>query len=350
MKFGSFSAILDKQEYTKYNNLQYYKKYKNIDNDTLFKITNFKENNRGEITYLDFLNNDNEYVMKIYKDTIIDIDINPNIMNYLKSFMEDCSDIFLNSLNYDIKLVGYFLEDCGSIDLFDTLTNLLNGESNIWMPDFKNRINEFIFQMCDALNYLERHKMCHFDIKPENIVYNNKNNYLPFGKRFKLIDFGFAEKYPFDKYVNKWVGTHFYVPYNFINKEYPLWAMKIQTNDWKYNPVQRKNYHYTTSKDSKYSKDLVYKTDVYSMGITFNQLMYYIDIYLKDKGMTLVKINKNKNNLYNIIRNMTHKDIELRFNSGDCIKFLNDCDKNLFDDNEVNDDNNIVKLSKIWCC
>ena len=338
MKFGSFSAILEKHEYINYNKL-----YNTDTNGTnkLFKITHFKENNSGEIKYLDFLNRDNDYLMKIYKDTMIDIVMTPSFMLYLKSFTGEYSDTFLNSLNYEHKLVGYFLEDCGSIDLFDTLTNLLNGEQNIWMIDSKNRINKFIYHMCEALQYLEKHKMGHFDIKPENIVYNNKTVSIPFGKRFKLIDFGFAEEYPFNRYINKWVGTVYYVPYNFTSVDYPEWAINTKTNDWKYNPVQKRKYHYTDSMDSK---DLLYKTDMYAMGITFNQLMYYIDTYLKNKNMPLFKININKNKLYNIIQCMTDKDIEKRFNSDACIKFLNDCNKDLFDTNDV------VNLHNICCC
>ena len=41
---------------------------------------------------------------------------------------------------------------------------------------------------------------------------------------------------------------------------------------------------------------------------------------------------------------MTNKDIEKRFNSEACIKFLNDCNKDLFDTNDV------VNLHNICCC
>ena len=325
MKFGSFSAILNEEEY------KYAGYSTTIITPLIFKITHSKEGNSGDIDQIEFLNKTNEYVMKIYKDTMIDVKPTPKLINYFNSSIDESNDnhishIFLNSLNYDIKLCGYFLEDCGSIDVFDTLTNLLNGETNIWMRDTKNKMYQFTSHMCKALNYLEENKMCHFDIKPENIVYNNKDASIPFGKRFKLIDFGFAEVYPFKKYVNKLVGSLFYTPYYHPNNEYPEWALKINTNDWKYNPVQKKYYHYTLNKNNP---ELLYKTDIFSMGIVLNQLMFYINNYFKETGVTLFEINNNK--LYNIIQHMTHKDIETRFNSEECISFLIKCNGNLFD-------------------
>ena len=38
----------------------------------------------------------------------------------------------------------------------------------------------------------KENKIGHFDIKPENIIYNNNQMMIPFEKRFKLIDFGFV--------------------------------------------------------------------------------------------------------------------------------------------------------------
>tara|TARA_B110000285_G_C15028205_1_gene565292 strand:- start:673 stop:1272 length:600 start_codon:yes stop_codon:yes gene_type:complete len=199
--------------------------------------------------------------------------------------------------------------------------------------------------MCKALSYLEENNMCHFDIKPENIVYNNKNMSIPFGKRFKLIDFGFAEIYPFKKYVTKFVGTIFYSPYYFINKEYPKWGFKTKTNDWQYNPVQKKWYHYSVNKNIH---KLLYKTDIFSMGVVLNQLMFYIDIYLKKKHMTLFEISKSNNNLYYLIQNMTHMNIEKRFTNDECITFLIKCKGNLF--NNDNDNDNNYNLDNFCCC
>ena len=52
-----------------------------------------------------------------------------------------------------------------------------------------------VAQLFKGLTYLHD-GICHFDVKPENVTYN------PMTKRFKYIDFGYAEIYPFvDTYI-----------------------------------------------------------------------------------------------------------------------------------------------------
>ena len=316
MKFGSFSIILNDNEYNKFG-------FKTKNNNDLLKITQLKNHhNRECIIGNKFLTNTNDYVIKIYKNTLVDI-TNTKFLEYLKDGVskydtDKINKIFETKFLNDQKLQGYFVENLGDIDLFDTLTNLIKLEVNIWIIDTYKRINKFVLQMCGVLKYLQSNKIGHFDIKPENIIYNNNQMMIPFEKRFKLIDFGFAEKYPFQKYTNNLCGSTNYTPYNSSKKDNYSWVIKEKVNDWIYNPIQKKYIHYI---NSSYNDDpgLIYKTDIYSMGIVFNQLIHYVNGYMKLKNKQQI----NNREVFILIQNMTHKDIEKRFTPIDCTNYLN---------------------------
>ena len=44
------------------------------------------------------------------------------------------------------------------------------------------------FQLLKTLKYIHHNKICHRDVKPENILYDQKNRHV------KLIDFGVSKK------------------------------------------------------------------------------------------------------------------------------------------------------------
>ena len=310
MKIGGFSVILTLDEVS--NRVV-------PDEHVLYKVTQCKKTHNGEDTYIDFLKTQNDYVAKIYKDTIVNINDDDKLLEYIKDNIkkydnDNINNIFYNNIKSDYKLIGYFIENGGSIDLFDTLTHLINLEDNIWMADTENKVYSFSIHMCECLKYLQDNKMGHFDIKPENIIYNDSGT-VSFGKRFKLIDFGFADRFPFEKNSTKMCGTPLYIPCMLPNTNYPEWSLKIKTNDWNYNPVQKKYYHYI---NYTYEPELIYKTDVFSMGIVFNQLLHYINDYL-------YRLHSRQNQfttIRNLIKHMTHKDIVSRYYSVDCINFL----------------------------
>ena len=171
MKFGSFSVLLDENEYNKFG----FKPNTNDLHTSLFKITHLKDGNMGDITYSDFLNKKNDFVVKIYNESnIINVNSNKLLIHYLQDGIKKYDEykinkIFNTGLKEEINLKGYFLENLGDIDLFDTLTQLIKLENNIWIIDKNKRINEFISHMCEVLEYLKENNIGHFDIKPENI-------------------------------------------------------------------------------------------------------------------------------------------------------------------------------------
>ena len=313
MKFGSFSIILEKNEY---KHLGF--KFDNLEN-ILMKITQLNSCQEGEINNIDFLTRTNDYVIKIYKYTKIDINIDKNIIDYLKKGIEeqDSENIFHLNLEKE-KFIGYFIEDLGKIDLFDSIAHIIENKHNIWLHNTKLYLYEFMKQMCYALKYLEENKICHFDIKPENIMYNY-NEEIAFGKRFKLIDFGFAETHPFVKYIKKSRGTPIYSPYH-SNTNYPEWALELYPNDRLYNTYTNTNIHYVIQYDAPI--DLLYKTDIFSMGIVFNQLLFYINKYVEQSEYR---------NIRSLITKMTDINIVTRYTSTHCISFLeNDEENNCF--------------------
>ena len=81
----------------------------------------------------------------------------------------------------DAKLYCYFIDNAGPFDLFKTLN-----DNYIW--NSYKKILDFAKKIIEALAWLHSHKICHLDIKPENIMVN------PHKKSFKLIDLGLLQK------------------------------------------------------------------------------------------------------------------------------------------------------------
>jgi serine/threonine protein kinase len=319
MKFGSFSILLNEYEYNQFG----IKYNTSCLVSPLLKITYINDVNIGDIKYIDFLIKKNDYIVKICKESkLIDINNNKLLIKFLKDGVKKYDEykinkIFSNNLTSKLNLNGYFLEYLGDYDLFDSLTDLITLQNNIWITNTNSNINEFMIHMFEALEYLKENNIVHLDIKPENIIYNNTKTFIPFGKRFKLVDFGFADSYPFERYSHKICGSTDYIPYNSTKKKSNKWYINNNPNDWLFNPIQKKYIHYIYRYNAK--PELIYKTDVYSMGVVFNQLIYYINIYMEKSEYALIR----DNNIINLINNMTHKDIVKRFYASDCIKYIN---------------------------
>ena len=340
MRFGSFSILLNENEYSTFG----IKPTINDESKPLFKITYLKDGNMGDIKYSDILIKQNDYIVKIYKENML-IDLNnKSLINYLKNGIEKydeykVNNLFTNILYNSLNLTGYFLENLGDFDLFDCLKQLIELDTNnIWIIDTNKRINEFIIHMCEALEYLKDQTICHLDIKPENIVYNNRQILIPFGKRFKLVDFGFADKYPFDRYSHNMCGSVNYTPYYSVQNKIHNWSINNKPNDWLLNPITKQYIHYIYR--NYYNPELIYKTDVYSMGVVFNQLIFYINSYKIGKKLDVI----NDANITSLINNMTHKDITKRFYPSNCIHYLNG-DKSL---ESLDNNSNLYKI--FGCC
>ena len=207
MKFGTFSTILNYNEYS-------YLKFDHVEKqNVVLKLTYENIKHNGEIELNHFLNKESKYLCKIYKDSITKVILTPFIYTYLKQSLDKYDEDRICKLLRYSRFNSYFIENLGEFDVFDKIDDIIVYNKNIWDSDKK--IILFIQHMCKTLEYLKSNSVCHFDIKPENIMYNEV---IPeFGLRFKLIDFGFAEKYPFNNYRNKIIGTKYYVPKYYSN-------------------------------------------------------------------------------------------------------------------------------------
>ena len=185
MKIGGFCVLIDKETYGSFG----YNCEQN--SDALMKVINLdNKNHLGEIEKI--MEGDNidsnlfMYIPKIY-DELCKIDEYSELFNYIKNYEfdyeEDNPKIFGNNDN----LYYYYIENCGSSDMHNIVNDIYTNTNNMFEKNTKSKFSIFVKAMLRALYYMKESKLGHFDIKPENIIYNE--NIEPFKFRFKLIDF-----------------------------------------------------------------------------------------------------------------------------------------------------------------
>lgn len=155
--------------------------------------------------------------------------------------------IFQDNLNC------YYMNYAGKKDLLDIIDSIdIRNDFSI----FKNykTIYKFTKQILCGLKFLHEKDIAHLDIKPENIMYNEYDN------KFRIIDFGFSSKYPFDDYIQTVKGTPGYFPKHFENVEVSEALPMIYANDMNNIPPMKLNRRF------------VYKIDSYCFGRTLQSL------------------------------------------------------------------------------
>lgn len=309
MKSGTFSVILNNSEYKRF-------RFKGHNDDDLLKIINYNSryNHNGELNLINIFSCNegkhhfgNIYVKNYYYN---DTEIKNFLIEYKKDLQLKNEYIPIWLLKNDFSnLKYYFIENFGNIELFDTIDDMFNNKGSIWDIDTENKLWMFIKSMLKAIKFLHKLNICHFDIKPENIMVTDNSNFI---NKFKIIDFGFAEKYPFSNYRKIRCGTDYYLP--FFDKDidkYSEWVPidnLTNINDWiKYD----KYYHFVDIYNK--SIDLVYKSDIYSLGMTFKHLTFY----------TKKKLDKEYLLINTLIKNMIYYNIEKRYDIDQCLQYLN---------------------------
>ena len=272
----------------------YYKNFINPKKNKLLKITK-KHIYHDDSKYLNIIRNINnyEYYYTIPEETSYLLKPTDKFYVYLKGIAKDIN-IFYDNLEYT------YIDYSGDIDLLDSIENINKKTDTIWKR-YKN-ILKFISNICYGLRYLHDNKICHLDIKPENIVVNTST------KKFKIIDFGFSDLEPFDSFVKNTRGTPGYFPkfshLNSPNKCLP----KIEANDMIPN-----NNHIPIFKD----RYLIYKIDSFCLG----RVIYFLK-YIYDKNKTYCWYNnekKNKRLINDIISKLLNKDVYKRYTIQNCI-------------------------------
>ena len=312
IKTGTYSIVLGNGHFNKILDTK-------KSNSILCKISNFKITKHDETKYINTIKtiNNYQYYYSIIDSTIYDIDKNSSFYSYLLQIVESNS---INILKKDYQLGFCFINNEGDMELFDSLEIIKNDNSlNVWECYTNKKIKIFSQHILYAIYFLHQKKICHFDIKPENIIINTyiNNSLSSFHRKFKLIDFGFAEMYPFKKYLKKPSGTVGYVPKKYKNLELYdcAYLPDKNPNDW-YNG---KHLSIVYPNNLNYS---LYKTDSYAFGRTLFYLNYRLEEYFSKniyKKSRFFCFKKNKNNyknknkkLIDLINQLTHNDIYFR--------------------------------------
>ena len=158
-----------------------------------------------------------------------------------------------------------FVNYAGDKDVQETLSEMMDGSINHIWRNYRDILN-LAKVIMEAVIFLHDSKICHLDIKPENIVMNTSN------RTFKIIDFGFCSLEPFDDYIKDPKGTPGYFPKNFKFDSSTECLPFTEANDMK-----KINGELPMVKDPK----LVYKIDSYSFG----RVLYFIRYVYEEYGI-----------------------------------------------------------------
>ena len=221
----------------------------------------------------------------------------------------------------------------------------------------KTRVKS-IKMLIKAINILHNNNIIHFDIKLDNIISDNNNlRLIDFGGSILLDDFNNINlNNEFNEIINNIYNNFFTWTYDYISPEI-LIILEFKKNPYInqdemiYNikkiiensineRLNKKHYleltqliEYIYDNKLKFIKELfkngynsyIFKTDIYSMGISIYILLKYLNNKIKFT-LKSYKFNKYKKiNLHKIMKllyNMTIIDYRNRYTINDCIKYL----------------------------
>ena len=219
---------------------------------------------------------------------------------YMKKFVEkEYRDIFSGSLSY------FYIDIAGDKELLDTIYDMMYRNDFTYWKSY-SVILDFTKQILYGISFLHENKICHLDIKPENIMLDTQT------KKFRLIDFGFSSKEPFTDFINNPKGTPGYFPKNLRGDRITEWHPMIYANDM-YITDGRTPIH----KNNK----LVYKIDSFLFGRT----LYFLIYVFKTRKLGWFKYFKcfkkdvNGEKLQQIISELLDNNIHTRITAGECI-------------------------------
>ena len=184
----------------------------------------------GKFQYEGYFGYKEDKLLKVTKvapdhDEYKNLQIVRTVKDYQKYFIIPDEDIikllpeseFYNFLkvllkNHDIDIFDgclycSYVNYGGSMDVMDSLVSF---SPRVWRS--AKSILRFSYHIMNGLKFLHEKEIAHLDIKPENIVVDLWN------LKFKIIDFGYSSKYPFDDFVNDIRGTPCYFPRDFRSR------------------------------------------------------------------------------------------------------------------------------------
>ncbi|MTJ49385.1 protein kinase [Dolichospermum sp. UHCC 0259] len=149
----------------------------------------------------------------------------------------------LESYNHSYALI---MEDFGGISLHQWM---MNQENKLALSEFL----EIAISLCDILDILYHHRIIHKDIKPSNILIN------PTTKQIKLIDFSIASLLPRE-------------------------TQTIQNA----NTLEGSLAYLSPEQTGRMNRGIDYRSDFYSLGVTFYELLTGKLPFISDEPMELV--------------------------------------------------------------
>jgi len=240
----------------------HYGKFISKKKNKLLKITKIvtNHNETKHLSIVKTINNyKNYYAIPDIDDTII-LKTSDRLYTYVKSLIFLNDDV-IKIFDYKNDLTCFYMDYGGDIDLYDSVDNMLSDRYNIWSS--YSVIMKLIETMCKALYFLHTKGLAHLDVKPENIMVNTRK------KTFKLIDFGFCDKFPFDDFLSDIRGTPGYFPKHYPSIKYSDYLPKIYADDF----VLDSEGKYP----AMYNRQLLYKVDSYCLGRVLYTMKYVYD-------------------------------------------------------------------------
>jgi len=239
VKTGACSIVLGEN---------HYKHFIPIKHNKLLKITKIQEFH-NEFKYLNLVKKINNYSTYYSIPDEVSYLLKPsdNFYNTVKELVKSEDVNFLNG-----ELQCFYIDNAGDKDLLETFDDIIHLDFSFWKSYYD--IFNFTKKIMEGLNYLHQNKICHLDIKPENIMVNTVTS------NFKIIDFGYSSVEPFDDYVKKIKGTPGYFPKFFNIQEITgglPWLPKIEATDM---------YLVNGQLPMIQNRKLVYKIDSYCLG------------------------------------------------------------------------------------
>ena len=244
-----------------------------LTSQTYQKIKSLGKGSYGQVFLIKSLETQKEYALKETiitkeKEVFLYFTMNEiNILSKLKNpFIISLKCAFKTQLNKDMEKLDIIMEYVDNGDLNKLLID--NKYDEVYFEE--KRILNWLFQVCLALIYLQKNDVIHRDIKPSNI-------FLMADDSIKLGDFGISKKVSKSSDVKLFIGTPRYTSPEIINK-----------------------------------KDFSFKTDIWSLGVSFLELISLRipflgyeneEIYknILDRNINTKILNKEKNGFNNNI-------------------------------------------------
>jgi len=290
LKTGTNSIILGKNNYEKY--IPY------VENK-LLKLTKIIKNHDEykNLSKIREISNYNNYY-SIPEEVSYLLNPKDNFYIVVKKLVE----------NYDINIFGStiscsYVSYAGNKDLYETIIDIDElSDFSLWRS--YQKIIEFTETILKAINYLHQNKICHLDIKPENIVINTCSF------TFKIIDFGFSSIEPFNDFVKDMRGSSGYFPHQLSIENPKPFLPLIKAND-----MIKSNGTFPFQKN----RNLIYKIDSYCFG----RVLYYLKYIYKENriyyAQPFVLERKQEYALDNIIDDLLENNVHKRLTIEKCL-------------------------------